>query len=175
MYPTNNVLPTVVPVQPPPPPAMSHLKAELAPPVTSLLVTESVLPTASNGTIDLGIIGGKNSQLNYNSLDIAKMLSEEKISPFFVAGRRKRAELSSVDAAARKRTRVCVCVCCIYGVEIAAQVVRASASVVAAAALAWRGAENKREAAFKAEAKALLLLRRRRLRPYAPSFLLLFV
>ena len=69
---------------------------------------------------------------------------------------------------------VCVCVCCIYGVEIAAQVVRASASVVAAA-LAWRGAENKREAAFKAEAKALLLLRRRRLRPYAPSFLLLFV
>lgn len=111
MYPTNNVLPTVVPVQPPPPPAMSHLKSELAPPVTSLLVTESVLPTASNGTIDLGIIGGKNSQfLNYNSLDIAKMLSEEKISPFFVAGRRKRAELSSVDAAARKRTRVCVCV-----------------------------------------------------------------
>ena len=111
MYPTNNVLPTVVPVQPPPPPAMSHLKSELAPPVTSLLVTESVLPTASNGTIDLGIIGGKNSQfLNYNSLDIAKMLSEEKISPFLVAGRRKRAELSSVDAAARKRTRVCVCV-----------------------------------------------------------------
>ena len=114
MYPTNNVLPTVVPVQPPPPPAMSHLKSELAPPVTSLLVTESVLPTASNGTIDLGIIGGKNSQLNYNSLDIAKMLSEEKISPFFVAGRRKRAELSSVDAAARKRTRVCVCVLYIW-------------------------------------------------------------
>jgi len=62
MYPTNNVLPTVVPVQPPPPPAMSHLKAELAPPVTSLLVTESVLPTASNGTIDLGIIGADETE-----------------------------------------------------------------------------------------------------------------
>ena len=61
MYPTQNVPPTVVPVQPPPPPPISHLKAELAPPVTSLLVTESVLPTASNGTMDLGIIGGKQS------------------------------------------------------------------------------------------------------------------
>ena len=102
------------------------------------------------------------------------MLREENISPFFVPGRRKRAELSSVNAVARERENERERVCCIYGVEIA-QVVRASASVVAAAALAWRGAENKREAAFEAEAKALLLLRRRRLRPYAPSFLLLFV
>ena len=81
--------------------------------------------------------------------------------------------MSSVNAVARERENERERVCCIYGVEIA-QVVRASASVVAAA-LAWRGAENKREAAFEAEAKALLLLRRRRLRPYAPSFLLLFV
>ena len=106
------------------------------------------------------------------------MLREEKISPFFVPGRRKRAELSSVNAVARERENERERVCCIYGVEIA-QVVRASASAAAAAAaLAWRGAENKREAAFEAEAKALLLLfrrRRRRLWPYAPSFLLLFV
>ena len=107
------------------------------------------------------------------------MLREENISPFFVPGRRKRAELSSVNAVARERENERERVCCIYGVEIA-QVVRASASAAAAAAaaLAWRGAENKREAAFEAEAKALLLLfrrRRRRLWPYAPSFLLLFV
>ena len=49
MYPTNNVPPTVVPVQPPQP---------LAPPVTSLLVTEAVPATANGTAASLGVIGG---------------------------------------------------------------------------------------------------------------------
>lgn len=60
MYPTNNV-PTVVPVQPPHPhyEQATAVKPELAPPVTSLLVTESVLPpSAANGSA-LGVIGGE--------------------------------------------------------------------------------------------------------------------
>ena len=60
MYPSNNVPPTVVPVQPPEHFDIKPPKPE-APPVTSLLVTEAV-PAAANGTAaSLGVIGGNQS------------------------------------------------------------------------------------------------------------------